>query len=99
MIPQMVERGYSRPYAVSLMATAGAMFVTIPPGINLIVYGVLAQVSISEMFGCGLVVGLGCVLAMLAMAFVLALVYGQPKEKWLPFRQILGRCDVRSGRC
>lgn len=89
MIPQMVSRGYSRPYAVSLMATAGAIFVTIPPGISLILYGVLAQVSISEMFFWGLIVGIGCVLSMLAMAFVLALILGQPKEKWLPFRQIL----------
>lgn len=89
MIPQMVARGYSRPYAVSLMATAGAMFVTIPPGISLILYGVLAQVSISEMFFWGLIIGVFCVVAMLALAFVLALVYGQPKERWLPFRQIL----------
>lgn len=89
MIPQMVARGYSRPHAVSVMATAGALFVTIPPGISLILYGVLAQVSISEMFFWGLIIGLGCVLAMLAMAFVLALIHGQPKEKWLPFRQIL----------
>lgn len=89
MIPQMVARGYSRPYAVSLMSTAGAIFVTIPPGISLILYGVIAQVSISEMFFWGLLIGIACVVAMLVMAFVLALIHGQPKEKWLPFRGIL----------
>jgi len=89
MIPQMVARGYSRPYAVSLMATAGAIFVTIPPGISLILYGVLAQVSISEMFGWGLVIGLGCIVAMLIVAYVIAVINKQPKEAWLPFGQIL----------
>lgn len=90
MIPQMIKRGYSRPYAVSVMSTAGAIFVTIPPGISLILYGVIAQVSISEMFFWGLIIGVGCVLAMLLMAFVLAFIHGHPKEKWLPFRQIMG---------
>ena len=89
MIPQMVSRGYSRPYAVSVMATAGAIFVTIPPGISLILYGVLAQVSISEMFSWGLLIGLGSVVAMLLLAYVMAVIHKQPKEAWLPFRQVL----------
>lgn len=80
MIPQMVQRGYSPRYAVSLMATAGAMFVTIPPSINLIVYGVLAQTSIADLFFYGLIIGVAFVLTLLIVGYVVAVVKKQPAE-------------------
>lgn len=80
MIPQMVARGYSPRYAVSLMATAGAMFVTIPPSINLIVYGVLAQASIADLFFYGLIIGVGFLLALLVVGYIVAVVKKQPAE-------------------
>ncbi len=81
MIPQMVQRGYAPRYAVSLMATAGAMFVTIPPSINLIVYGVLAQASISDLFYYGLLIGLAFVVTLLLVGYIVAVVKKQPAEK------------------
>lgn len=87
MIPEMINRGYDRRYAVSLMGTAGALFVTIPPAIPLIVYGVLAGVSISDLFFYGLLIGIAVILALMAMAYVLAIVQKQPKGRWLPFRE------------
>jgi C4-dicarboxylate transporter DctM subunit len=81
MIPQMVQRGYSPRYAVSLMATAGAMFVTIPPSINLIVYGVLAQTSIADLFFYGLIIGVGFVVALLVVGYIVAVVKKQPAER------------------
>ncbi|TFD62554.1 TRAP transporter large permease [Cryobacterium suzukii] len=88
MIPQMIARGYKPRYAVAVMATAGAMFVTIPPSINLIVYGVLAEVSISDLFFYGLIIGVAFVLMMLIMAFIGAIVSNQPKERRLSIREI-----------
>ena len=89
MIPQMVKRGYKPTYAVSIMATAGAMFVTIPPSINLIVYGVLAQASISDLFFYGLIIGLAFVVILLIAAYIGALIQKQPKEKGMPLKGIL----------
>lgn len=88
MIPQMVKRGYSPKYAVSVMATAGAMFVTIPPSINLIVYGVLAQASISDLFFYGLIVGAAFLVALLGAAYIFARIQKQPAEARLPFKQV-----------
>lgn len=94
MIPQMVRAGYDRRYTASLMATAGAIFLTIPPSINLIVYGVLAQVSISELFFYGLLIGLGTVLVLMLSAYVFAIVQRQPRGErasigaiWTAFRR------------
>lgn len=96
MIPQMVNRGYAPRYAVSLMATAGAMFVTIPPSINLIVYGVLAQASISDLFYYGLIIGVGFVVTLLIVGYIVAVVKKQPAEKratggeaWTAFRRAI----------
>jgi C4-dicarboxylate transporter DctM subunit len=95
MIPQMIKRGYEPTYAVSVMATAGAMFVTIPPSINLIVYGVLAQASISDLFFYGLLIGLAFIVALLVFAYVGAVIRKQPKEARMPFADI-ARAFVRA---
>lgn len=95
MIPQMINRGYAPRYAVSLMATAGAMFVTIPPSINLIVYGVLAQASISDLFFYGLIIGLAFVFSLLLVGYITAVIKKQPAERRATFREIT-RAFVRA---
>lgn len=88
MIPQMIKRGYEPRYAVSVMATAGAMFVTIPPSINLIVYGVLAEASISDLFFYGLLIGLAFVAALLLAAYIGAVIRKQPAEKRMKLPEV-----------
>lgn len=95
MIPQMIKRGYEPRYAVSVMATAGAMFVTIPPSINLIVYGVLAQASISDLFFYGLIIGLAFIAILLLVAYIGAVIRKQPSEARMPFRNVM-RIFVRA---
>ncbi len=58
MIPAMVDRGYSRPYAGAITSSAGGLGVVIPPSIPMVIYGVTATVSISEMFVAGVIPGL-----------------------------------------
>jgi C4-dicarboxylate transporter DctM subunit len=86
MIPNMVRHGYQRLDAVSLMATAGAMFVTIPPSINLIVYGVLAQASIADLFFYGLSIGIGVLLLLMGMSWALAVRRKIPTSKRVPVK-------------
>src|SRR5699024_1603639 len=50
MIPYMYSNGYNKNYAAALSSTAGAMGPIIPPSIIFILYGVMANVSISDMF-------------------------------------------------
>ena len=57
LIPAMINEGYDRGYACSLGATAGALGPIIPPSISFVVYGVIAQVSITELFIAGVVPG------------------------------------------
>lgn len=94
MVPQMINRGYSRGYASAVQASAGALFITIPPSITLIIYGVLAQTSISDLFAWGLIIGLVFVGAMMLVAWVIAVIQKQPAEPRLPARD-MGKAFVR----
>ncbi|MGG5809264.1 TRAP transporter large permease [Falsiroseomonas sp. CW058] len=54
---ELLSRGYDRRLAVGSLAGAGTLGFLIPPSIPMIVYGVVADVSILELFIAGLVPG------------------------------------------
>ncbi len=54
IIPGMIKAGYESGYSSSLMATAGAIGIIIPPSIPMILYGVQAEVSIAKIFMAGM---------------------------------------------
>ncbi len=54
----MVEDGYSRAYAAALVCTGAALSIVIPPSIGLVVYGVIAEVSIGQLFIAAILPGL-----------------------------------------
>lgn len=57
-LPELARYGYPKGLSVGSLAGAGSIGILVPPSIPLIVYGVLAQVSISDLFLAGLVPGL-----------------------------------------
>lgn len=57
MIPEMVDRGYKDDYSAALVAASGAIGPIVPPSIPLIIYGVIAQLSISKLFASGYIPG------------------------------------------
>jgi tripartite ATP-independent transporter DctM subunit len=57
-LPAMLARGYDKRLAVGSLAGAGTLGFLIPPSIPLIVYGVVADVSILDLFIAGVVPGL-----------------------------------------
>lgn len=46
----MTEDGYSRAYSAALVCTGAALSIVIPPSIGLVIYGVIAEVSIGSLF-------------------------------------------------
>ncbi|WP_281930228.1 TRAP transporter large permease [Roseibium album] len=55
---ELNRRGYSKSLALGSLAGAGSLGLLIPPSIVLIIYGVLAEVSISKLFIAGVLPGL-----------------------------------------
>ncbi len=58
LVPEMEKKGYSRPFATALTAATSLITPIIPPGIALIMYGYVGNVSIGSLFLAGVVPGL-----------------------------------------
>lgn len=57
-ITALRERGYDERLAIGSLAGAGSLGLLIPPSIVMIIYGILAEVSIARLFAAGLIPGL-----------------------------------------
>ncbi|OMP65968.1 TRAP transporter large permease [Domibacillus epiphyticus] len=83
MIPGMVKAGYSKKYAMGLVAAAGTLGILIPPSIPLIIYGSVAEESVGKLFAAGVIPGimLGGLLIVFAIINARMNDYGRlPKE-------------------
>jgi len=68
-IPELKKRGYDEALSIGTLAGSGTLGLLIPPSIMLIVYGVIAQQSISRMFIAGVLPGI--VIIGIFMAYVM----------------------------
>ena len=57
-LPELTRRGYPQDQIIGSLAGAGTLGLLIPPSIIMIVYGVTAEVSISQLFVAGVLPGL-----------------------------------------
>jgi len=70
LVPEMVKRGYDKGFATALTATSSLITPIIPPGIALIMYGYIGNVSIGKLFLAGVLPGLTlCVILMIYVYF------------------------------
>lgn len=58
MIPEMEKRGYSRTFATALAVAGGIIGPMLPPSIPMVVWGVMSETSISQLFLAGIVPGI-----------------------------------------
>lgn len=71
LVPQMTEHGYSKSFSAAVTSVSGLLGPILPPGISLIIYGYIANVSIAKMFMAGILPGIiMTVMAMIAVDFV-----------------------------
>ncbi len=68
MVPQMERQGYDRPFAAATTAAGGLLSPIIPPSMLFVIYGVLAQIAIGDMFIAGIIPGF-----LLAFGFFIAI--------------------------
>lgn len=68
LIPAMIAKGYNKDWSAALVANSGNMGIIIPPSIILVIYGVLAEVSIVKLFTAGFVPGILFAIALIAVS-------------------------------
>jgi len=72
MIPATVRYGYPPQYAAAVSATGGTLGVMIPPSNPMIIYGIIANVSIADLFAAGMLPGLMTAFLLAGTAYVIA---------------------------
>jgi tripartite ATP-independent transporter DctM subunit len=70
--PEMVKRGYSPAFAAAITSSAAIITALIPPGIGLIIYGYLADVSVGRLFIAGVIPGLLLAAGLMGTTWIIA---------------------------
>jgi C4-dicarboxylate transporter DctM subunit len=81
LIPGMKSKGYPAPLAAAVMSSAATLAVIIPPSIPMILYAVMAETSVVQLFVAGIVPGIIGGAGLMAMAYGLARRYNLPREE------------------
>lgn len=89
MVPMMEQEGYKREFAAATTAAGGVLAPIIPPSMLLVIYGVLAQRSIADLFIAGILPGLILTLGFFAVVAVIGLLRDMPKGEWMTRAQAL----------
>ncbi|MFW6345093.1 MAG: TRAP transporter large permease [Halomonas sp.] len=90
MVPAMEQEGYERPYSAAITAAGGLLSPIIPPSMLFVLFGVMAQVPIAEMFIAGILPGLLLGFSFFLAIAVVGLVQQYPRGQW-PTRAEAGR--------
>jgi C4-dicarboxylate transporter DctM subunit len=72
-IPEMDRYGYDRKLSTGIVATVGSLGCIIPPSVGLIIFGIITQQSIGQLFLAGIIPGL------IIALFFLGIIYGWVK--------------------
>jgi tripartite ATP-independent transporter DctM subunit len=95
MIPAMAARGYDKGFATALAVSAGILAPLIPPSIAFVIWGVIAEQSISRLFSAGIVPGLIMALGLSAVCWLYARRNNIPVQARASFAEI--RYALRDG--
>ena len=77
-LPELKARGYPEDITIGTLAGAGTMGLLIPPSIIMIVYGVMANVSIAQLFIAGVIPGI--VLAVMFSGYIVSWALVNPEK-------------------
>ncbi|MBC7083054.1 MAG: TRAP transporter large permease [Firmicutes bacterium] len=72
LIPEMREKGYDSAFSAALIASAGTIGVVIPPSVPMVLYAVIADQSVAQLFLNGFIPGILMGLALMVVAMFTA---------------------------
>jgi len=81
LIPAMKRRGYPGPFAAAVTSSSATLAVIIPPSIPMILYAVMAETSVVQLFVAGIVPGILGGFGMMLLSYWFARRYGWPVEE------------------
>jgi C4-dicarboxylate transporter DctM subunit len=88
MIPGMQAKGYPRALAAAVMSSSATLAVIIPPSIPMILYAVMAETSVVQLFVAGIIPGIIGGFGLMGMAYWFAHRYNLPREAAFSGRRV-----------
>jgi C4-dicarboxylate transporter DctM subunit len=92
MYPALIQAGYSKKLSMGVLSTGGTLGIIIPPSIPMIIFAIMAGVSVVDLFKAG--IGPGLVLVLLLAGYML---YASPKFKDNSFNLSILLVDLKKG--
>jgi tripartite ATP-independent transporter DctM subunit len=80
--PSMIKRGYSGGFSAAVVGCSALITTMIPPGIGLVLYGSIAEVSIGRLFAAGMVPGI-----LMTIFLMIAVGFRAKQKGYLPERE------------
>lgn len=72
MIPAMEEKKYDKSFAAAITASAGTIGIIIPPSIPFVIYGVVTNTSIGDLFIAGVIPGVLMGIALILTCYIIS---------------------------
>jgi C4-dicarboxylate transporter DctM subunit len=91
MVPQMEDKGYDKEFAAATVASSGTIGLLIPPSITMILYGVVANVSIGKLFLGGIIPGILMAIALGVVEVLIARKRNYVSNVPINMKEILAR--------
>jgi C4-dicarboxylate transporter, DctM subunit len=93
MIPALIKTGYDERFSIGLTTASGSLGIVIPPSIPMILYCLVMNTSIAEMFMAGFLPGL--LIGSVFIAYAIAIAY---KHRWFFGEPVSFRDGLRAVR-
>lgn len=90
LIPAMKRQGYHADFSAAITAAAATIGPIIPPSIPMIIYAVVAEVSVGSLFLAGVIPGLLMGAYLFAVVYIISRRRGYPVQLRSTWRELLG---------
>lgn len=88
LIPAMRKKGYPKNFAAAVTSSSASLAIIIPPSIPMILYAVIADTSVVQLFVAGIIPGLIGAGGLMAVAYWFAVRYNLPVEEVFQLRRV-----------